>query len=175
MKSTESQVPLHPAAGYLAEVREQTVDDWDRDYDRGEVEREAWERDVRREPWKWHHLVRRTILDHPAEKHVLRCLADHAWAGPDLEGRGRRDGECVLLLRTIGRETGLPARTIKRALAGLEAKGIIVRESRGRRGGGRGANLYRILARNPFEEDEPEQRGQGGPNKGAWVARDLVQ
>ena len=77
----------------------------------------------------------------------------------------------------------MPRRTVQRAIAGLEAKRIIVREKRGRRGGGRGANRYRILTSNPYEGKEQRclggafggQRCQGGANKGARVARDLVQ
>ena len=126
--------------------------EWLNDYDRGASEREAREREYRREKFKWIHLVRRTILQSHAEKHVLRCIADHAWAGPDLDDRGRVDGECVLLRRTIGRETGLSEGTVKRAIAGLVDKAIIEREARGRRGGGRGANRYRILEHNPFED-----------------------
>ena len=133
-------------------VSVQSTEEWLADYERGAVERAVRERAYRREKFKWHHLVRRTILDHHADKHVLRCLADHAWAGPDLEDRGRVDGECVLLRRTIVRETGLPDRTVKRAIKDLVEKGIIERESRGRRGGGRGANLYRILPGNAFED-----------------------
>ena len=130
----------------------QTHEAWYAEYDRASVEREAREREYRREKFKWIHLVRRTILESHAEKHVLRCLADHAWAGPDLDDRGRVDGECVVLVRTIARETGLSRRSIERAIAGLEAKRIIEREGRGRRGGGRGANRYRILPRNPYED-----------------------
>ena len=102
--------------------------------------------------FRWLRLVRRTILDHHAEKHTLRVLGDHAWAGPDDEVLGRVAGGCVLRVATIERETGLPHRTVQRALAGLEAKGIIVRERRGRKGGGRGANRFRILPNNMYEE-----------------------
>ena len=76
----------------------------------------------------------------------------------------------MLLVRTIERETGLKRRTVERAIAGLAAKRIIEREGRGRRGGGRGASLYRILARNPFE---CEENRQGGAIKAATVADDL--
>ena len=137
-----------------AEPSAQSTDEWFEDYNRAAVEHEAQEREYRREKFKWYHLTRRTVLPSHAEKHVLRALADHAWAGPDLESKGRRDGECVVLIRTIERETGLPRRTIERAIAGLEAKRIIERTSRGRRGGGRGANVYRILASNPFEDEK---------------------
>ena len=153
-----------------ADPSAQSTAAWLADYDRGEVERKKWEREVRREPWKWHHLVRRTILDHHADKHVLRCLADHAWAGPDYDNRGREDGVCVLLVRTIERETGLPKRTVERALLRLVRLEIIERESRGRRGGGRGASRYRILPSNPFEEKQNRHRGG---NKTATVADDL--
>ena len=152
------------------DVSAQTNTAWLADYRCGEVAREEREREAKREAFKWLQLVRRTILDHHAEKHVLRVLADHAWAGPDLDGRGRNDGECVLLVRTIERETALPRRTVERAIAALVAKGIIERKGRGRRGGGRGANRYRILPSNVFEE---EQTRQGGGNKPARVAGDL--
>ena len=125
--------------------------EWYADYDRGTVERELREQEARREKFKWYHLVRRTILESSAEKHVLRCLADHAQAGPDLEGQGRRDGECVLLVRTICTETGLPERTVRRAITELVKKRIIERVSRGRRGGGRGASAYRICPSNVYE------------------------
>ena len=124
--------------------------EWGADYDQGTLDREQREQEYRREKFKWYHLVRSTILDHSDEKHVLRCLADHVWAGPDPEDLGRIDGECVILRRTIARETCLPKRTIARAIAQLEAKQIIEQEHRGRRGGGRGANLYRILPCNPY-------------------------
>ena len=45
--------------------------------------------------------------------------------------------------------------------AGLVGKGIIEREGRGRRGGGRGANRYRILPSNVFEEEQTRQGGGG--------------
>ena len=143
------------------------VEAWLEDYDRGAVERDAREREARREKWKWQHLVRRTILDSPAEKHVLRCLADHAWAGPDLDGRGREDGVCVLLIRTIARETGHGEQTIRRAVAELERNGVIECEARGRRGGGRGANRYRILPANLFEV-QTGQSGRFGANRPEW-------
>ena len=132
-------------------AREPDHADFYADYDRGTAEREAREREYRREKFKWLHLVRRTFPGDDKQKHVLRCLADHAWAGPDPDDRGRVDGECVLLRRTIGLETDLSEGTVKRAIAGLVSKGIIERETRGRRGGGRGANRYRILPHNPFE------------------------
>ena len=141
--------------------------EWLADYQRGAKEQERREGEARREAFKWIHLVQRTIIEptdvpEPASdsepkaraadvKHVLRCLVDHAQAGPDFEGQGRRDGECVLLVRTIARETGLPERTARRALSALVDMDIIVRVSRGRKGGGRGANLYRILSSNNFE------------------------
>lgn len=126
--------------------------EWLANYQRTDVEVEEELRKARRAPWKWQHLVRRTLLANHAEKHVLRVLADHAWAGPDPDGRGREDGVCVLLRRTIARESGLSDATVKRALSGLVRKQIIEREGRGRRGGGRGANLYRILPSNAFED-----------------------
>ena len=132
-------------------AQHQSNSEWCADYDVATVEREQRERQYRREKFKWYHLVRRTILEHHAEKHVLRCLGDHVWAGPDIEDKGRADGECVILRRTIERETGLAKRTIERAISGLESKRIIVREARGRSGGGRGANRYRILPSNRYE------------------------
>ena len=137
MQNTGIQRPFIPAAGFLAEVASNP------------------ERESRREKFKWLRLMRRTILDNPAEKHVLRCLSDHAWAGSEPDGRAHADGECVLLIRTIQYETGLSKRTVARAVTGLESKGIIVRESRGRGGGGggRGANRYRILPSNPYERE----------------------
>ena len=140
---------------------------WLADYDRGAVEREIRERDEKARAFRWYHLMRRTILDHHAEKHVLRCLADHAQAGPDLDDHGRIDGECVLLMRTICLETGLPRRTVERATAGLVEKDVITRETRGRRGGGRGANRYRILPRNPFERENKHAR-VAGLNTPGW-------
>ena len=159
----------------------QSTEEWIADYDAAAAEREAREREYRREAFKWHRLVRRTILDHHADKHVLRCLADHAWAGPDPDDRGRVDGECVLLNRTIMRETGMPRRTVERAIAALETKKIIERVSRGRRGGGRGANRYRILPTNAYEDGDQTRQGgafdrqtrQGGAYKCARVAGDL--
>ena len=130
---------------------QQSDTEWGASYDEGTLDREQREHEYRREKFKWYHLARRTILDHHADKHVLRCLADHVWAGPDPEDLGRIDGECVILRRTIARETSLPKRTIARAISQLEAKQIIEQEHRGRRGGGRGANLYRILPSNPYE------------------------
>ena len=105
------------------------------------------------EKLKWHRLMRRTILDDPDEKHVLRVLADHAWAGPDDEVLERVDGGCVLLRRTIVRETGMSLSAVKRGIKGLDDKKIIERKPRGRRGGGRGANGYRILPRNGYEAE----------------------
>ena len=83
----------------------QTPAEWLANYARGEAEQEDRERKARRGAFKWYLLMRKTMLDNHAEKHVLRCLADHAWAGPDYDDRGRRDGECVLLVSTIVRET----------------------------------------------------------------------
>ena len=125
--------------------------EWWADYDRATVEQKACEREARREKWKWQHLVQRTILHDPDEKHVLRCLADHAWAGPDPEDRGRVDGQCCVLKRTIMIETGIRRTKLTDALAGLVHKGIIEVQARGRPGGGRGASVYRILPSNPYE------------------------
>ena len=144
MKSTENSAREPPST--------QSTAAWLNDYDRGASEHEARERERRRVAFKWLRLVRRTFPGDDKQKHVLRCLADHAWAGPDPDDRGRVDGECVLLRRTIGLETDLSEGTVKRAIAGLVDKGIIEREARGRRGGGRGANRYRILEHNPFED-----------------------
>lgn len=164
--SEPNQSPFAPAAGFLTVVAEQTNREWLADYDLGAVEREQREREARAESFKWYHLMRRTILDNHAEKHVLRCLADHAHAGPDSPLRS--GGECVVLRRTIVEETGLSLTVVKEALAGLAAKDIIVRESRGRRGGGRGANRYRMLPSNPYER---EQRAGIRPNKGPVFGR----
>ena len=114
------------------------------------------------EKLKWLLLVRRTVLAHHAEKHVLRCLGDHAWAGPDDPALSRYDGQCALLRRTIVRETGLSEGSVKRAIGGLVAKGIIERRSRWRRGGGQGASVYRILPENDYEDGE--HAGQGDPH-----------
>ena len=108
------------------------------------------------EKLKWQYLVRRTIfpLGRGTEKHLLRVLGEHAWAGPSLGVPGRKDGECVLLHSTIAREASMSARSVRRALDWLEAEGIIEVEARGRRGGGRAANRYRILSGNDYEADE---------------------
>ena len=103
---------------------------------------------------KWLYLVRRTILPEGKDKakHVLRVLADHAWAGPNQDMPPRVDGECVLLMRTIACEASMSMSSAERAIKWLEAENIIERESRGRRGGGRGANLYRLLPSNGYED-----------------------
>ena len=126
--------------------------EWGAEYDRAAAKHDALELEARRVKFKWYHLVRRTIIpEQPLEKAVLRCLADHAWAGPDTEGCGRVDGACVVLVRTIAKETSLGKSTVRRVLTNLTAWGIIAKFARGRRGGGRGANGYRILPSNPFE------------------------
>ena len=108
------------------------------------------------EKWKWLYLVRRTILPlgKDGAKHVLRVLGDHAWAGPSFDIPGRVDGECVLLHSTIAREASMSTRSVRRALDWLAAERIIEVETRGRRGGGRGANRFRLLPTNPYETDE---------------------
>ena len=173
MNLTEDAAPDPPPA--------ESTEGWCADYDRGTVEREAREREYRREKFKWLHLARRTFPGNDKEKHVLRVLADHAWAGPDLDDLGRVDGECVLLTRTIQHETdGLSKRTVERAIAGLVSKGIIEREARGRARGGRGANRYRLLPSNPFEDRHQTRQGgafgrqtrQGGAFKRVSVAGD---
>lgn len=145
MEYTENSAPEPRPAQSTAE--------WLSDYDRGASESEARERESRREKLKWHHLMRRTFPGDDKQKHVLRVLADHAWAGPDPQDLGRVDGESVLRVETIMAESHLGERTVRRAIAGLVEKQIIESEARGRRGGGRGANRYRILPSNPYERN----------------------
>ena len=108
------------------------------------------------EKLKWTYLVRRTILPlgRGTEKHLLRTLSDHVWAGHSQGIPGRVDGECVLLHSTLAREMSMSVRSIQRATDWLEGEGIIEVEPRGRKGGGRGANRFRLLPSNPYEPDE---------------------
>ena len=92
--STAAQRPFPPDAGFVAVVEGGTTDEWlgayaDGDGD-GEKELEAQEREYKRGAFKWLNLMRQTILSDRDEKHVLRSLADHAWAGPEL-GRPRAE------------------------------------------------------------------------------------
>ena len=108
------------------------------------------------EKLKWIYLVRRTILPlgRGTEKHLLRELGDHVWAGPSLGIPGRKDGQCVLLHSTLARELSMSVRSVQRAAEWLKAENIIEVKPRGRRGGGRGANRYRLLPRNAFETEQ---------------------
>ena len=108
------------------------------------------------EKLKWIYLVRRTILPlgRGTEKHLLRVLGEHVWAGPSLGIPGRKDGQCVLLNSTLAREMSMSVRSVQRAAEWLEEAKIVEVKSRGRRGGGRGANRFRILPTSPYETDE---------------------
>ncbi|MDK7143361.1 helix-turn-helix domain-containing protein [Gleimia europaea] len=61
-----------------------------------------------------------------------------------LAGRVDENNECVLAQRTIASDSSCSVRTVRNALAGLERRGLVVREDRYHEDGGRAPSLYRL-------------------------------
>lgn len=99
-------------------------------------------------------------------KLVLMCLANH-----HTEDRG-----CFPKQETLERETFCSHSTLNRALTALEEHGLIVRQNRGRPGGGRGSTHY-ILCMSSEQKSQNEtikslkSGGQKSQNEGAKVSQ----
>lgn len=61
-----------------------------------------------------------------------------------LAGRVDENNECVLAQRTISSDSGCSVRTVRRTLADLERRGLVVKQDRFNDDGGRGPSLYRL-------------------------------
>ena len=139
--SAAHQIPLAPAAGFLAAVP-------------GEVEANQTDpRAHRGRPypgggtWERHVWARGQPLP-LAAKAALRCLLDHDFGG----------GPVFPSIATIAEETGLSRTGAKDALRWLRINGWIEAQERRREDGGRSSNVYVVLDP-PGREPTPPRSG----------------
>ena len=116
------------------------------------------------EPWpgerdrNWFRdLGRRTAVG-GRERILLDALLNRVWTKPDDPHKGRFNGQWTGWIDELRGDCGMSMSyaTMKRAIAGLIAKGVIERRLRGRVrvSRGRGKSEYRVLPTNSYERRE---------------------
>ena len=139
----ETQSPLPLTGGTLVPVpgRGEAPEPWPGERDRN------WFRD----------LGRRTAVG-GRERIALDALLDRVWTKPDDPRQGRFNGVWTGWIDELRGDCGMSMSyaTMKRAIAGLIAKGVIERRLRGRVrvSRGRGKSTYTVNPANPCERRE---------------------
>jgi predicted transcriptional regulator len=99
----------------------------------------------------WEARVEMAVFKRPAselstyDKLVYAILCGHA----------NRDGNAMLYVKTIAEEASCSERQVRRALANLEARGLLVRRPQNVAGQGQTFNIYEIYSFDAYLSDEP--------------------